>query len=48
VVSEKFVACLGEQSASLARRIDDGIPGIFGGKATLPAAWRAVGKARYF
>jgi hypothetical protein len=41
VVSERFVACLGEQSASLARRFDDGIPGVFGGEATRSVAWRA-------
>ena len=41
VPSRKFVAYFGEQSASLARRADDGISGIFRGGATPPGAPRA-------
>ena len=37
----KSVAYIGEQSAALARRADDGISGIFGGGPTLSASSRA-------
>ena len=41
VVSAKFAANFGEQSALLARRADAGISGIFRGGATPPEASRA-------
>ncbi len=41
VPSQKFVAYIGELSAALARRADDGISGIFRGGPTPPASSRA-------
>ncbi len=41
VPSQKLVAYIGEQSAALARRADDGISGIFRGGPTPPASARA-------
>jgi len=42
VPSQKSLAYSGERSTSLARRADEGIPGVFGGGPTPPGAWRAV------
>ena len=41
VPSQKLVVYIGEQSAALARRADDGISGIFRGGPTPPASLRA-------
>jgi hypothetical protein len=43
VPNQKYVVYSGDRSASPARRLDDGIPGVFREEATLPAASRAVG-----
>ena len=40
--SQKFVAYIGELSAAMARRADDGISGIFRGGPTPPASSRAA------
>jgi len=41
VANRKLGVCFAERSARLARRTDEGIPGVFGGGPTPPASARA-------
>jgi hypothetical protein len=48
VPRQKYVVYFGKPSTSPARRLDDGIPGVFRGEATLQAAGRAVEIGKVF
>jgi hypothetical protein len=48
VPNQKYVVHFGVPSASPARRLDDGIPGVSGGEATLQAVWRAGEMGKVF